>query len=263
VVALLRAGHRIPSETGVRLTAKYDKFVRGSWAIRRPPCWVSDNIARKSKAPKVERDWESPSRGEVYESRLGNRWEVLSVNSAKRRIKVKKTGFRDFGELEWNPSVLREMRQLQTKVTAQIRHDEGPSIPSQSENPSAFRRWLDALKDSRRRFPSNQYDTVRDKDGPDRRYYVYVIESRRLGKRILYVGQSAHKPSERLKQHKAGARYCDGCTKRSYAKGAKLRLVPEFYRKIPTIRSRARAEKVERILARKLRSLGFTVEGGH
>jgi hypothetical protein len=54
-----------------------------------------------------------------------------------------------------------------------------------------------------------------------------------------------------------------GCTKRSYAKGERLRLVPEFYKNIPTIKTRQHAEKVERILARKLRSLGFNVEGGH
>lgn len=258
VVALLRAGHRISSETGIRLVGRNDDWVRHAWQNRRAPCFVADHLATKVR---VSRDWENPSRGEVYESRIGNRWEVVSVNPLRKRIKVKKAGFRDLGELEWNPSVLREMKQLQTKVAAQIRHDEGPSVPSQQENPSAFRRWLDAMKESRRQFPTNVNDVNRD---PERRYYVYVIESIQSGgKRVLYVGQSAHTPSARLMQHKKGARYCTGCTKRKYAKGARLRLVPEFYKKIPVIRSRARAEKVERILARKLRSLGFTVEGGH
>ena len=138
---------------------------------------------------------------------------------------------------------------FQSKIIEQ----EGPHIPSQEENPSGFRTWLNNFKGS----------LQRDMDGPKRRYYVYVIESIRNGKRILYVGQSAHTPAQRLLQHKRGAIYCDGCTGRSYAKGARMRLVPEFYKKIPPIRTRARAEKIERMIARKLRSYGFNVEGGH
>lgn len=254
---MLRATHRVPSEKGVRLISRFDRALQSAWKTGRPPCFVADNIALRAKAEGLAmRDPENPQRGEVYESRAGTRWEVTSVNAIKRRIKVKKAGFRDLGELEWNPSVLRQMKQLQTRVAAQIRHDEGPSIPSQEENPGAFKRWLEAFKASRRQFPPTQGD-------PERRYYVYVIRSIRNGKHVLYVGQSAHPPSVRLKQHLHGARYCKGCTKRSYVKGTSMKLMPQFYKGIPPIRSRKRAEQVERILARKLRSLGFTVEGGH
>lgn len=277
VVALLKAGHRVPSETAVRLVAKHHTFVADAWAGRRAPCWVSDNLSEKLKghrhardmaARRTGRDPEDPEPGEVYQSKTtGNIWEVTSFNRDRRRVKVKRTGMKDLGELTWNPVVLRGMKQLQTRIAAEVRtgpHDDGPNVPSQEENPGAFKRWLSSFKNSRR--PKGEQlglVGIRDLDGAARRYYVYVIESIQGGERVLYVGQSAHKPALRLLQHKRGAAYCKGCTKRSYAKGQQMRLVPEFYKGIPTIRSRQQAEKVERILARKLRSFGFTVEGGH
>jgi hypothetical protein len=248
VVALLRAGHRILGETGVRLVAKYDKFLRDSWRIRRAPCWVSDAIAKKYKESRASRDPENPHEGEVYQSRSGARWRVTSVNATKRRVKVRKSGFRDLGELEWNPSVLRSMKQ----VPASEPSDFGP-LPA-DRGDSTFKAWLAKLP-----FPG------RVSGDPDRRYRVYVIESLQGRERVFYVGQSAHSPSQRLAQHKAGVSYCKGCTKRSYAHGSKMKLRQDLIGKLSKVafRTRSEAERAEKMVARMLRGRGFTVEGGH
>lgn len=262
VIALLRTTHQVSGERGLRLLARHDDWVQQAWRNNKPPCYVADHLAGKLRTY-VGRDAERPAVGETYQSKAGTQWMITSVNRDKKRVKVKKTGFRDLGELEWNPSVLRQMKQLQTQIARQ-NQAEGPVVPTQEENPSAYRSWLSSLNVFKSKRINDTPLIGGDLDGAARRYHVYVIESvHENGKRVLYVGQSAHTPAQRLRQHKQGKAYCVGCTKRSYAKGTKMRLVPEFYKGIPTIRTRQRAEQVERILARKLRSLGFNVEGGH
>lgn len=211
---------------------------------------ATNRSRRRPVKRRTSRDAEDPVAGEVYQSRTtGNIWEVTAFNRDRRRVSVKRTGNARTSDLVWNPVVLRGMKQLQSKVAAEVRQVEGP--PGPPPTASGLRGWFGSIA------------TAPDMDGKDRRYYVYVIQSIRKGKRVLYVGQSAHTPAQRLLQHKQGAIYCDGCTGRSYAKGARMKLVPEFYKKIPPLRTRARAEKIERMIARKLRSYGFNVEGGH
>jgi len=250
VVAHLRSGHRIPGETGIRLVSHYNQFVKDSWTIRRAPRWVSDSIARKFKEfRRTSRDPENPIEGEVYESKAGSRWKVTKVNKDKRRVKVTKAGFRDTGELEWNPSVLRQMKQVRTTLVA-----TPADFPRPGSGEKGFKAWLSKLP-----FPG------KTEGDPDRRYRVYVIESVHGKERIFYVGQSAHSPAQRLAQHKKGVRYCKGCTKRSYVRGVKMRLRQDLIGSLArrSFKTRAEAERTEKAVARMLRARGLTVEGGH
>ena len=95
------------------------------------------------------------------------------------------------------------------------------------------------------------------------RYYLYVIELNKevgksikfrkqnpkylFGNRCFYVGQSAHKPVIRFRQHK------DGYKANSFTKKYGIRLVPKFYQKYNPIPTRKDAEELEAYVAMKLR----------
>ena len=101
------------------------------------------------------------------------------------------------------------------------------------------------------------------------KYYLYVIELNKsvgklikfrkqspkflLGNSCFYVGQSAHKPSIRFRQHK------EGYKSNTYAKRFGMRLVPEFYEKYNPIPTRKDAEELEEYLATKLRKERYGV----
>lgn len=100
---------------------------------------------------------------------------------------------------------------------------------------------------------------------PPRHYYVYVIEAvDPRGRRILYVGQSGKTPAQRLKQHKAVCtRYCATCECKHYIHGRVIGLRRDLYEQYNPLPNRPEAERVERLLAGKLRRRGYTVKGGH
>ncbi len=100
-------------------------------------------------------------------------------------------------------------------------------------------------------------------------YFVYVIE---LDKEVLkskkfrirnpnmnprkvcfYVGQSAHMPLIRFKQHKQGYK------SNSYAKRYGLWLRPRKYKKFNPIQTRKEAEIIEQKLTERLRKKGHGV----
>jgi hypothetical protein len=100
-------------------------------------------------------------------------------------------------------------------------------------------------------------------------YNVYVIE---LDKEVMtskkfreknpkinpslayfYVGQTAHDPITRFKQHKAGYK-ANGLVKK-YG----LRLVPKIYSHFNPISKRKEAEKIEQWVALKLREKGHGI----
>ena len=100
-------------------------------------------------------------------------------------------------------------------------------------------------------------------------YYVYVIE---LDKEVLkskkfivrnpnvnpkkacfYVGQSAHEPEIRFRQHK------EGYKSNSFVRKYGLWLRPRKYRKYNPIKTREEAEEIERQLTNKLRRKGHGV----
>jgi len=100
-------------------------------------------------------------------------------------------------------------------------------------------------------------------------YNVYVIK---LDKEILkskkfrernpklnpkracyYVGQTSHDPKTRFKQHK------DGYKSNSYVKRYGIRLVWRKFKKYNPVKTRKEAEKIEGLLAERLRSKGHGV----
>lgn len=123
------------------------------------------------------------------------------------------------------------------------------------------------------------------------RFYVYVIELRHEvyqetkfarensgwtpaeGRSCYYVGQSAHKPGCRYRQHKAktgdGAVFTCQCPlgaapktywgSNSFARVYGVCLATELYRKHNPLPSRERAEEMEKELAEELRAVGHAV----
>lgn len=100
-------------------------------------------------------------------------------------------------------------------------------------------------------------------------YYVYVIK---LDKNVLqskkfrehnpninsrkacfYVGQSAHEPDIRFKQHK------EGYKSNIFVKKYGLCLKPRKYKKYNPIKTRKKAEIIEKKLTKKLRKKGYGV----
>lgn len=295
VVALMHASHRISTERGVRLLAKYDKYVRYGWDGNRAPCWVADNIARNEKKVSEsgtypsQRDAERPQEGEVYESRAGARWRVSKVSESRRgkRVTVKRVGYRDAGELQWAPEALKQMKQLKKEAATQIaqaeKHLERVEAiesaaprptqggPARVRGPMTRKAGVDdepQLSFSQRLFGRDASGrrglTARDGEGRHRRYFVYVIETARGSDTVFYVGQSWHTPAQRLAQHRAGKAYCQNCKPRKYVKGTRFRLRPDLARfaKGPFLTRKA-AELAERKLARLLKSKKLNVEGGH
>lgn len=99
---------------------------------------------------------------------------------------------------------------------------------------------------------------------PPRRYYVYVIQATERGKSVFYVGQSGKTPEARAAEHSSRCkRFCNTCQCRHYVQGSSFKLRYDLFSQYNPIDSRAEAERVERWLARKLRSRGYTVIGGH
>ena len=100
-------------------------------------------------------------------------------------------------------------------------------------------------------------------------YNVYVIEldkeimkSKKFRKRnpkmnprlpCLYVGQTAHPPEVRFKQHK------EGYKSNSFVRRYGMRLLPKFYTQNNPIQTRKNAEYVEQQLTIKLREKGYGV----
>lgn len=96
---------------------------------------------------------------------------------------------------------------------------------------------------------------------PARRTYgVYVVELND-SKNHLYVGQTWYTPDERLAQHNTGLAVFHAA--RPFKRGLRGRLRPDIYEQIPRVNSQAEAEALEAATARKLKALGFRVDGGH
>jgi hypothetical protein len=100
-------------------------------------------------------------------------------------------------------------------------------------------------------------------------YYVYVIElypevqkskkfraqnpKMKEKKPCVYVGQSFHDPLTRFKQHK------EGYKSNTFVKRFGYRLLPKCFKKYNPIKSREKAEEIEKKLTKKLRSKGYGV----
>jgi hypothetical protein len=139
VVALLRAGHGIPSSRGTLLVKRWDRYVRARWLQGKPPCNVADHIGKFEREKLVKpardqsrkhmtrtafasqmspvggsrrasRDADNPHIGETYETRGGSRWQVVSTTD--KLVTVKRAGHRTEGPYAWGRSSLRGMKQV-------------------------------------------------------------------------------------------------------------------------------------------------------
>jgi hypothetical protein len=79
----------------------------------------------------------------------------------------------------------------------------------------------------------------------------------------MYVGQSAKTPAQRFEEHKGCKTYCKSCKCRHYVPGHLHKLRYDLFASYNPMHSRPEAEKIEKWLARKLRSRGYRVVGGH
>jgi predicted GIY-YIG superfamily endonuclease len=209
---------------------------------------------RMKKPSNFGRDANNPRAGEVYESRWGNRW-LVTGRTTKGRVLVKRTAPRYDGELQWTPAMLARLKQVRGQeakaVAAAIPEDmKDKRFPSGASLVNRIGRFLGNVDKPDPTGP----ERFMNRD-PNRRYYVYVIETLKGGKRQFYVGQTGKKPEQRFKEHKSGHHF-------SYAKGAKL-LRKDLTKKVPTLYTRQQAERAEKIIARTLRKRGLSVTGGH
>lgn len=107
---------------------------------------------------------------------------------------------------------------------------------------------------------------------PAQHHHVYVVlldstiasfsevlranRGRDPGKPCVYVGMTGLSPEERFANHKSGDKSS------SYVRRFGLRLLPELYAHLNPMPFEA-AVRMEQDLAQDLRSLGYTVTGGH
>lgn len=194
----------------------------------------------RPRKPRTSRDASNPEPGEVYESRWGNRWQVVG-KTPKGRIRVRRAPNRYEGELQWTPAMLARLKQ--------VRAQEAKAVEKAvEEKPSLMDRLL-GKKGEQLYLPMGD-------PSPKRRYYVYVIEEIRHGKREFYVGQTGKRPEERFREHKRGHF--------GYLRGGKaISLRKDLTKKVNPLFSRVAAERAEKVIARTLRKRGLRVKGGH
>jgi hypothetical protein len=101
-----------------------------------------------------------------------------------------------------------------------------------------------------------------------RPFHLYVVELdptlcikrgclSRNGRPPIYVGQSANPPETRFRQHK------DGYKASRFVRDFGVRLLPRLCKNHGPFASRVDAIEAEAKLARRLKSLGYCVFGGH
>jgi len=141
VVALLRVGRGIPRSRGTLLVKRWDKYVRARWLQGKPPCNVADHIGKfereklvkpardktnkrmtrtafarqmrpvaTRRSSRASRDADNPRMGEIYETRGGSRWQVVSTSD--KLITVKRAGHRTEGPYAWGKESLKGMKQV-------------------------------------------------------------------------------------------------------------------------------------------------------
>lgn len=212
---------------------------------------------------RVSRDPSNPQPGEVYETKFGNRWLVTGKTS-KGRLTVKRAGNRYDGELQWTPAMFAKLKQVRAEEARAVRAAASLVVRTPPRE-TTFGRWLGigsgSVTKEAERFKSGVSLAERTRGLPQRdprrgkrRYYVYVIEQLRHGKREFYVGQTGKTPEKRFKEHKTGHL--------SYSHGG-IMLRKDLYAKMNPLYSRTDAEKMEKVVARTLRKRGLKVKGGH
>lgn len=259
-VALVRS-HRVSRTDAVKLVKRWHEVILSRWMAGQDVAHVAKHVykyetqgvvcpcheRRDCPSRRYGRDASDPKAGEVYQSKTGNRW-VVTGRTPKGHVLVKRTAPKYNGELQWTPAMLAKLQQVRG-AEARAVQQVFTSKTLDEKFPWLFQRIM-----GRPRTSEEYVQTPLFRD-PNRRYYVYVIETLKKGKRAFYVGQTGKKPEQRFKEHKAGRHY-------AYAKGAKL-LRKDLTKHVPPLYTRKQAERAERIIARTLRKRGLSVTGGH
>lgn len=152
-----------------QLMQDWKDYIEKRWKMGRPPCAVSDHVARWRKEKvvcpcrrggdpspsckvhgrrRVGRDADNPRPGEVYEGKTsGRRWEVVSVDG--ERIVVKPVGARSEGELVWSKRAFKQMKPMGGVLQSIKEAILGPAKEEPRPVPTRFESPL-ALPDPRR-----------------------------------------------------------------------------------------------------------------
>lgn len=208
-------------------------------------------MKRRPQRYRTSRDANNPQEGEVFESRAGNRWKVVG-KTPKGRIRLKRVPNRYEGEVQWTPAMLAKLKSVREAERKAVEKAVTPEMKEMrfKSGASLFDRLIGKK-------PGEQLSLFGgDARRPKRRFYVYVIEEIRHGKREFYVGQTGKTPEQRYKDHKQGHfGYLHG--------GKAVSLRKDLVKKVNPLYSRKAAEMAEKLIARTLRKRGLRVKGGH
>lgn len=167
VTALLVVGHGWTPKAATKAVRRWDKYVRRRWKEGKPPCAVADHLSKWRKEGsvcpckgkkrdcarcrrgrgRVGRDAENPQEGELFESKRGNRWRVVSVEGD--RYYVENEGRKTPGKLAWSRSNIKGMKMIEGKGPAQLSLFRDPS-----RSPSKGARFVQSLIFDRKVFTS-------------------------------------------------------------------------------------------------------------
>ncbi len=213
---------------------------------------LANSLGGRRRYKEYGRDASNPKPGEVYESKMGNRW-LVKGRTPKGRVVLQRTTPKFTGDVYWTPSMLARLKEVRGQEAKAVEKALPPDMLNAKfpSGASLFERIMGRKRTS----PEYEQTTLPGVRDPNRRYHVYVIETIKRGKRSFYVGQTGKKVEQRFKEHKSGHHF-------SYAKGAKL-LRKDLTRKLPQLYTRQQAERAERLIARTLRKRGLRVIGGH
>lgn len=118
VLRTLTARHRLPSLKAARLAKKWGIYLRARRVKGICPESAARHVVKfeREKLVKPARDVgfrasgdaDNPHPGELYESRAGTRWEVLSATD--KRVTVRRAGHRQTGDLVWDKSAIKNSK---------------------------------------------------------------------------------------------------------------------------------------------------------
>jgi hypothetical protein len=209
VIALLKVGHKVRSQQALFLIRKWDRQVRAAWRRGKPPCNVADTLYRlckhtstkprfSSERPhptashsvrdrgyaRTRRDADTPHKGEVFETRAGNRWEVEEVTD--KRVKVKRKGHRSEGPFTWGRSTLKGMKSL-----SGVSHAKTPEPASSKSSSSGGSFFSTFLGDPNRRHKKSK-KTLTRKRRPKTGRDISPAKRKWIAKKIAFLRREGH-----------------------------------------------------------------------
>ncbi len=138
-----RDASRVRRRRGQRLTRKPHARARVMAHVARRRTLTRSAFARQMfkvgtsrRRPAVGRDADSPFKGEVFETRAGNRWEVVSVS--EKLVTVKRAGNRSDGPFAWGRSTLKGMKPVPRPLFGGLFEPKPEAKPQASTQTSLF-----------------------------------------------------------------------------------------------------------------------------